>query len=98
MRRRIIGFIILALGILTVSQRRELRMGEHVTTDVTSTHTPLTPDQQHTLAIQFYNAARAEIVQRLAMREQGLYAFVAAVGIIIGVALKDSTNNHVLGR
>lgn len=48
------------------------------------------PTEQRTLAIQFYNAARAETVQRLSLREQGLFAFLTAVGIIIGLTTKTS--------
>ena len=40
--------------------------------------------------IAFYNAARAEIVQRLALREQVVLASLTASGVIAGFALKAS--------
>src|ERR1700694_330201 len=38
----------------------------------------------------FYNAARAEIVLRLSLREQGMFAFLATVGIIVGLSVRTS--------
>ncbi len=36
------------------------------------------------LALAFYNAARAEVVQRLALREQTLLAWITTMGVVIG--------------
>jgi hypothetical protein len=47
----------------------------------------------HDLAKVYYSAARAEIVQRLAMREQVLLAAVATFGVIGGLFL----SGHILG-
>jgi len=44
-------------------------------------------DAQLTLA--FYNSARAEIVQRLTLRETTLLAWVTTVGVILGLAAKE---------
>jgi hypothetical protein len=44
----------------------------------------------HDLAKTYYNAARAEIVQRLALREQVLLAGVTTYGVIAGLALKNT--------
>jgi hypothetical protein len=47
-------------------------------------------------ALEFYRAARAEIVQRIALREQVLLASVTANGVVAGLALKDVEVNHGL--
>jgi hypothetical protein len=46
--------------------------------------------------LAFYAAARAEIVQRIALREQILLASVTANGVVAGIALKDPSSHHVL--
>ena len=51
--------------------------------------------EERYLAISYYNAARAEILQRLALREQVLLAYLAVVGVLAGLlahspAPKDS--------
>ena len=38
------------------------------------------------LALTFYEAARAEVVQRLALREQTLLAWITTMGVVIGFA------------
>jgi hypothetical protein len=47
----------------------------------------------HELAKVYYAAARAEILQRLALREQVLLAGVAAFGVIAGLALNNNMAN-----
>jgi hypothetical protein len=44
--------------------------------------------QQVTIATEFYRAARAEVLQRLAMREQVLLASLTFSGIISGIVIK----------
>jgi hypothetical protein len=49
------------------------------------------------LAIAFYNAARAEVVQRLALREQTFLAWIGTTGVILGFAATAANNastNH----
>jgi hypothetical protein len=46
------------------------------------------PDSLNESAIAFYNAARAEIVQRLSLREQVLLAYLATWGVIAGLAFR----------
>jgi hypothetical protein len=50
----------------------------------------------HDLAKIYYGAARAEILQRLAMREQVLLAGVTAFGVIGGLALGDNGGRQYL--
>jgi hypothetical protein len=47
------------------------------------------------LALAFYAAARAEIVQRLSMRETTLLAWITTAGVLVGWALKDGPSNDV---
>jgi hypothetical protein len=50
-----------------------------------------TADKDDTaIRIAFYNAARAEVVQRITLREQVLFGAVAAYGVICVVALRAS--------
>src|ERR1035438_2203566 len=49
--------------------------------------------EAHELAKVYYAAARAEILQRLALREQVLLAGVAAFGAIAGLALSGKMAN-----
>ena len=49
---------------------------------------PVPPDDAQ-LTLAFYNSARAEIVQRLTLREPTLLAWVATVGVILGLVAKD---------
>jgi hypothetical protein len=49
-----------------------------------------TSPEDRTLAITFYQAARAEIVQRLAMREQVLLASLTVSGVLAGFAFKGA--------
>jgi hypothetical protein len=51
--------------------------------------------QGHDLAKIYYSAARAEVLQRLAMREQVLLAGVTAFGVIGGLALANG-RQHLL--
>lgn len=54
-------------------------------------------DSDRTVVVAFYAAARAEIVQRLAMREQVLLAAVALYGAIAALALRaDAPNVRLL--
>jgi hypothetical protein len=48
------------------------------------------------LAISFYNAARAEIVQRLALREQVLLASLTVSGVVAGLAFRNSSTEFRL--
>ena len=54
-----------------------------------------TPEQR-TMALEFYRAARAEIVQRLATREQILLAALAFSGVIAGVVVKGDVKSSQL--
>jgi len=47
-------------------------------------------DETNGLAVAFYNAVRAEVIQRLALREQVLLAYLATSGVVAGVAYKSS--------
>ena len=44
-------------------------------------------------ALAFYNAARAETVERLALREQVLLAYLATSGVIAGIAFKETKSD-----
>ena len=46
------------------------------------------PADENARLIAFYNAARAEIVQRLTLREQVVLAYLASSGVIAGMAYK----------
>jgi hypothetical protein len=47
------------------------------------------PPDDAQLTLAFYDSARAEIVQRLSLRETTLLAWVATVGVILGLVAKD---------
>jgi hypothetical protein len=49
----------------------------------------------HDLAKSYYSAARAEVIQRLAMREQVLLAGVTAFGVIGGLALSSGEKQYL---
>jgi hypothetical protein len=64
---------------------------------------PTNPDPEEpaktqlTVALAFYSAARAEIIQRLGLRETTFLAWIATVGVILGIALKNvATPNNSL--
>jgi len=44
------------------------------------------PVDDEELALAFYEAARAEVVQRLGLREQTLLAWIATVGVVVGLS------------
>jgi hypothetical protein len=46
--------------------------------------------EENARLIAFYNAARAEVVQRLGLREQVLLASLATSGVVAGIAYKNS--------
>jgi len=48
------------------------------------------------LAQCFYGAARAEILQRLSLREQTFLAWITAVGVVVGFAVKNAPPNLML--
>jgi hypothetical protein len=48
------------------------------------------------LIIAFYNAARAESVQRLALREQTFLAWITTLGVLIGFAVKQAPSTSIL--
>jgi hypothetical protein len=50
----------------------------------------------HDLAKSYYDAARAEVIQRLAMREQVLLAGLTAFGVIGGLALSSLGRQSLL--
>jgi hypothetical protein len=65
-------------------------MSTHPT--ISPSGTPAQPDDV-TMALAFYAAARAEILERLTLRENTLLAWVTTAGILIGWALKDGTTD-----
>ena len=42
------------------------------------------------LVMAFYSAARAEIVQRLSLREQTFLAWITTTGVVLGFALRNN--------
>jgi|SRR5271165_3476950 len=57
----------------------------------------LNPKSHRTeLTLAFYNAARAEILQRLSLREQTLLAWITTAGVIVGIALRNGTADPTL--
>jgi hypothetical protein len=54
------------------------------------------PDSQD-FAITYYNAARAEILQRLGLREQVLLAGIAAFGLVAGAAFANGSWRGLIG-
>jgi len=45
------------------------------------------------LAIAFYTAARAEVVQRIVLRDTTMLAWITTSGVLLGLAVKDSSEN-----
>lgn len=56
---------------------------------------PTTPEQR-VLALAFYAAARAEVVQQITPREQVLLASLTVSGVITGLAFSSSGDIHRL--
>lgn len=54
------------------------------------------PDS-HDLSKTYFAAARAEVLQRMAVREQVLLAGVTAFGVISGLALSNNERRDLLG-
>ncbi|WP_038881859.1 hypothetical protein [Vibrio jasicida] len=53
--------------------------------------------QQYELAVKFYEAARAELIERIRLRENIILFYVGAVATLLGVAFgKESVNNEIL--
>jgi hypothetical protein len=48
--------------------------------------------EENSRVIAFYEAARAEVILRLGLREQVLIAYLTVAGLITGLAYKSSTN------
>jgi len=65
---------------------------------VADTHVPLQPSplSDRELAVNFYNAARSEITQRLALREQVLLASLTVSGIVTGLAFRSGSPEYTL--
>jgi hypothetical protein len=56
----------------------------------------MNPDEQRALAVTFYNAERAEVIQRLGMREQVLLASLTVSGVIAGLAYNGTARPQLL--